>query len=41
MIYNIEQGHLTNEQILHKVNWKPLPAYTMPNIYYMNVLEDL
>ena len=34
MIYNIEQGHLTNEQILHKANWK-----SIANIYKRRILS--
>ena len=48
MIYNIEQGHLTSEQILHKVNWKPIANIYkrrilsfMHDIYYTNVPKDL
>ena len=48
MIYNIEQGHLTCEQILHKVNWKPIANIYkrrilsfMHDIYYTNVPKDL
>ena len=34
MMYNIEQGHLTNEQILHKVNWK-----SIANIYKRRIFS--
>ena len=34
MMYNIEQGHLTNKQILHKVNWK-----SIANIYKRRIFS--